>query len=247
MRRIPERSRNRNRRNAKQAVLIRLEKEAATLYRRLTSHRPPSISVGFYPYAGLRHTVKKKEEALQVRISDILEKAPFPVLSAVSCLLLHKLFKLKAPGEVKRLYGSYVHRASIVEHTNRVRRLRGRKCFSGPAGKHFDLQTLFDELNETFFNNELEVEQLSWSSGSSRRTLGHFDPAYNAIVLSRALDREDVPQHVISFILYHEMLHVFLGETIRQGKRYKHHRRFRAAERDFPAYEEAVRFIEKEF
>ena len=247
MRRIPERSRNRNRHDAQQAVLIRLETEAATLYRRLTSQHPPSIAVRFYPYVGLRHTVKKKEEALQVRISDILENAPFPVLSAVACLLLHKLFRLKAPGEVKRLYSSYVHRASIIEYTNKVRRRRGRKRFLGPTGKHFDLQTLFDDLNEELFNNELVVEQLSWSSGSSHRTLGHFDPAYNAIVLSRALDSGDVPQHVVSFILYHEMLHVFLGETIRNGKRYKHHRRFRAAERDFPAYEEAVRFIKEKF
>ncbi len=242
----PEGIRYRNRRPADETTLTRLEKETARLYRSLASRSTPAISIGFYPYAGLRHTVQRRDGELRIRISDILERAPLPVLAAVCCLLLHKLFKRKAPREIQTLYSTYVSRDSIVEQANRVRRRRGRKRFSGPAGKHFDLQILFDELNETFFNNELEVEQLSWSSGSSRRTLGHFDPAYNAIVVSRALDRERVPQHVVSFVLYHEMLHAFLGETVRNGKRYKHHRRFRAAERDFPAFKEAVRFIEEE-
>ena len=222
-----------------------VENEAARLYRQLSGQSPPFISIRFYPYSSLRHTIRKRGQRLEMRISDVLEEAPLPLLSAVSALLLYKLFRLKPPKSSRLLYREYSSRDEIVDRVNRVRRSRSRKSFPGPRGRHFDLQILLDDLNESFFNNELEIEQVSWSPGASRRRLGHFDPAFNAIVISRVLDREDVPECVVSFVLYHEMLHAFLGETVRNGKRFKHHPHFRAAEQDFPAYAEAVRFIEE--
>ncbi len=222
-----------------------VENEAARLYRQLSGQPPPSISIRFYPYTGLRHTIRHRGRRLEVRLSDVLEGAPFSVLSAISSLLIHKLFRLDPPDSSRRLYREYASRDEVVERVNQVRRSRSRKSFPGPRGRHFDLQILFDDLNESFFNNELEIDHVSWSRGLSRRTLGHFDPAFNALVISRVLDREDVPKSVVSFVLYHEMLHAFLGEEVRDGKRFKHHSRFRAAEKDFPAYDEAVRFIEE--
>ena len=225
--------------------LTRVEHEAARLYRQLSSQPPPFISIRFYPYTSLRHTIRQRGQRLEIRISDVLEGAPFPLLAAVSSLLLHKLFRLNPPNSSRLLYREYISRDEIIERVNRVRRSRSRKSFPGPRGRHFDLQVLFDDLNESFFNNEVEMEHVSWSRGTSRRRLGHFDPAFNAVVISRVLDREDVPECVVSFVLYHEMLHAFLGEEVRNGKRLKHHPRFRAAEQDFPAYEQAVRFIEE--
>ena len=227
------------------SLLTLVEQEASRLYRRLSSQSPPSISIRFYPYSGLRHTIRKREQRLEVRISDVLEEAPLSLLSAVVTLLLCKLFRVKPPNSSRRLYREYISRNEIVEQAHRMRRSRSRISFRGPRGLHFDLQILFDDLNQSFFNNEIEVEQVSWSRGASRRRLGHFDPAFNAIVISRVLDREDVPECVVAFVVYHEMLHAFLGETIRNGRRFKHHAHFRAAERDFPAYAEAVRFIEE--
>ena len=225
--------------------LTLVEHEAARLYRRLSGQSPPSISIRFYPYSGLRHTIRKRDQRLEIRISDVLEKAPLSLLSAVATILLFKLFRVNPPNSCRLLYREYISRNEIVEQTKRVRRSRSKISFRGPRGQHFDLQVLFDDLNMSFFNNEIEMEQVSWSRGASRRRLGHFDPAFNAIVISRVLDREDVPECVVSFVLYHEMLHAFLGETVRNGKRFKHHPHFRAAEQDFPAYAEAVRFLEE--
>ena len=41
-----------------------------------------------------------------------------------------------------------------------------------------------------------------------RSLLGCFDPALQQIVINRQLDREIVPEFVVAYVMYHEMLHV---------------------------------------
>jgi len=45
---------------------------------------------------------------------------------------------------------------------------------------------------------------LGWSRQPSRVTLGHYDPSHNAIILSRLLDREEVPVLAVEYVLFHE-------------------------------------------
>jgi len=42
-----------------------------------------NIEAFFYPYIGLRHTIRRKEKTWVVRISDHCRNAPRPVLEAI--------------------------------------------------------------------------------------------------------------------------------------------------------------------
>ena len=46
------------------------------------------------------------------------------------------------------------------------------------------------------------LERRAW-----RTQLGCFDPALNQIVLNRRLDHGAIPEYVVAYVLYHEMLH----------------------------------------
>lgn len=133
----------------------------------------------------------------------------------------------------------------MVRRAQQVRSKRGHKKLTSPRGSQFDLVPLFEQLNQDYFNHEVEVDHLSWSRTRTRRTLGHYDPAHRAIVLSRTLDQSHVPGYVVGFVLFHEMLHAFLGETTCNGRRQKHGPQFRLAERDFARYREARDFIDR--
>ena len=63
-------------------------------------------------------------------------------------------------------------------------------------------------------------------------------------MLSVVLDAPDVPGHVVEFILYHELLHRELGAERQGGRFVVHSKRFRAEERRFERYGEAVAFLE---
>jgi hypothetical protein len=106
------------------------------------------------------------------------------------------------------------------------------------------LETIFDELNATYFSGMLGRPQLSWSRSPSRTLLGHWDAAHNAIIVSRIFDRAEIPRLLVEYILYHEMLHLKYPVEHRRARRCVHSAAFRAEEKRFPHYAEAKRLLE---
>ena len=214
------------------------------LYTRLADRPVPSFGIEFYPYTNLRHTIRRRQGKILVRVSDILIDAPQPVMEALLCILLHKLFGKSAPREQRRIYRHYAADSRIRARVRQVRSSRGRKRLSGPQGKVFDLQAVFSALNERYFVGQLQVRNLSWSPNCSRRVLGHYDPAHDTIVVSRRLDDSRIPRFVIDYVVYHEMLHALLDDHARGTSRQTHSPAFRRAERRFSGLQQSQAFLE---
>ena len=77
----------------------------------------------------------------------------------------------------------------------------------------------------------------------ARSSLGHYDPAHNAIVISRVFDHPRVPRYAVEYILFHEMLHLKHPVKLRGSRRCVHSREFLAEEKLFPELEQARRFL----
>src|SRR6184192_3715639 len=60
--------------------------------------RPPRFRVEFYPYSSLTLTIRRREEVVYVRFSDLLRRAPLSVLEAAAALLLARVYRRKASG-----------------------------------------------------------------------------------------------------------------------------------------------------
>jgi predicted metal-dependent hydrolase len=73
--------------------------------------------------------------------------------------------------------------------------------------------------------------------------LGHWDPAHNAIIISRIFDRPQTPRFLLEYIVYHEMLHLKYPAEYRSQRRCVHTRAFKDEERKFPRYDEAVKLL----
>src|SRR5258705_6269475 len=59
--------------------------------------RPPRFRVEFYAYSSLVLTIRRSEELVYVRFSDLLRRAPRPVLEGAAALLLRRVYPRKAP------------------------------------------------------------------------------------------------------------------------------------------------------
>ena len=142
-------------------------------------------------------------------------------------------------------YRRYVSSHDISAKAQTVRRFRGRKWIASAQGEVYNLEQIFEELNRCFFHGLLGRPQMTWSQSHARRSLAHYDPAHNAIVVSRAFDQERVPRYAVEYIVYHEMLHLKHPVKLRGSRRCVHGPDFQAEEKLFPEFELAKAFLKK--
>lgn len=205
----------------------------------------PEVSVEFYPYVGLRHTIRLRDGKIFVRLSDLSRQAPAPVHESLAVVLVSKLLRRRVPATHFNVYRSYAAQPEIGERANHSRKERGRKRTTASAGQVYDLEKIFRRVNQTYFQNLLEKPVLSWSQTKTHRVFGHQDAVHETIVISRTLDDERVPEFVVEFVLFHELLHVVHPTRVVNGKRLIHSAAFRRDERRFARFDEAEKWLEK--
>jgi hypothetical protein len=215
-------------------------------YRELRPRTPlPEFRVEFYPFANVNNTIRVREARVYVRISDLLEGAPETILEAIAHILLAKIYRKPIAPQHSTRYRRYVSSHDISTKTQLVRQLRGRKQIDSAQGEVYDLDQIFEELNQCFFHGLLARPQMTWSRVHARRSLAHYDPAHNAIVVSRAFDHQRVPRYAVEYIVYHEMLHLKHPVKLRGSRRCVHGPEFRAEEKLFPESERAKAFLKR--
>ena len=149
-----------------------------------------------------------------------------------------------------------VVRKFIDSHMHLVRPPRSRmaRVVLRPRGNTYDLNALMQSVNDEFFGGSRAV-YITWGqdgrrSAPARRTrsrhirFGSYDEHTKVIRIHPALDRPDVPEFFVRFVIYHELLHDLLDVETNEttGRRSIHPPEFCEMERLFPLYHEAVAF-----
>jgi len=205
----------------------------------------PPIVLRFRRFTSLNTTIRLREGQILVSLSDLLEGAPESVVRAIAHILLAKLYKKPIDPAHNLRYKRFSSSAAVTRQTELIRGARGNKRFFGPEGRFFNLEEVFDSLNSRFFGGLLGRPELTWSEGTAKRALGHYDAAHNTIVVSRVFDRPSSPRYAIEYLLYHEMLHLKHPVKMRGLRRCVHSREFKAEEKLFPQLMEAQAFIRR--
>jgi predicted metal-dependent hydrolase len=215
-------------------------------YRILRPRAPiPPIHVRFYRFTSLNTTIRLRNGELKIHLSDLLEGAPEPVLRAIAHILLAKLYRKPLDPAHTTRYRRFASSDAVTRQTERIRQMRGRKKISTAKGEHYDLNEVFESLNQRFFHGLMGRPQLTWSEHKARRLLGHYDAAHNTIMISRVFDRKNTPRYAIEYLMYHEMLHLKYPVKVRGGRRCVHSREFQAEESLFPHLEEAKAYLKQ--
>jgi hypothetical protein len=136
------------------------------------------------------------------------------------------------------------HREEIAGATTR------RRADRTSAGTVHDLALVLERVRDLYFGGIGDVT-ICWgaarvkASRRRRRTrtrsraLATYSFEDRTIRVAKVLDSERVPDFVLDWIVYHEMLHHVLPCEAGDGRRRFHTRRFRALERGFERYGEA--------
>jgi hypothetical protein len=203
----------------------------------------PTLHVRFYPFVSINNTIRLRQGELYIRISDLLEGAPEAVLHSIVHILLAKLYRKPVDRIHSTRYRRYIAGHDVTAKARLVRQMRGRKHIHSARGHQYHLEEIFDDLNRRFFHGLMGRPQLTWSRNHARSSLGHYDPAHNAIVISRVFDSPRVPRYAVEYILFHEMLHLKHPVKLRGSRRCVHSKEFHAEEKMFPELEQARKFL----
>ena len=224
--------------------IVRPEQIYARVFRTLKPRTPlPDIRIEVRRYANANAQILLADGVLRVRMADTLADAPENIQEALAEILLAKLFRRPVPVESNDRYRRYLNRREVRRNLDQVRTVRGRKHVGAPAGKHYDLLQIFEDLNFRYFFGLMARPTLGWSRTASRTLLGHYDPSHNAIILSRILDCVDVPRLVVDYVMFHEMLHLRHPVEHSGARRCVHTRAFKEEEKSFAGVREAKAWL----
>jgi hypothetical protein len=215
-------------------------------YRALRPRAPlPSIDVRFRRFTGLNTTIRLREGAIKVHLSDLLEGAPEAVLRAIAHILLAKLYRKPIEACHASRYKRYASSDAMLRLTERIRQSRGRKKISTAKGETYDLEEVFETVNTRFFHGLLGRPLLTWSEHVAKRCLGHYDAAHNTIMVSKVFDRKTTPRYAVEYLMYHEMLHLKHPVKVKAGRRCVHPPAFKAEENLFPELAQAKEYLKR--
>jgi len=207
--------------------------------------RDRDVTAEFFPYIGLTHTIRRRGSGWVIRISDHCRNAPQDVLESVILLLACKILRRKPPDRALHVYDRFRQLPEIVRQVQERRLRRGRKQIEDAQGRHHSLDAIYRELNAAYFNNQVDIRRLGWGARKSWGRLGHYDPTHHTITISPVLDSPKVPKAVVSYLLYHEMLHTLFDASAGRTRKRHHTPAFNRAERAFPRYEAVKKFLDR--
>lgn len=173
---------------------------------------------------------------------------------------LHRMF-LQAPQNVMQSLACYIRREhKIISRDIKVFIENGLKELDYShtvdksklcnQGNYYNLKELFDEINKEYFNEKLDLF-ITWFGKPSQRnksrvTFGLYHDQLKLIKINRFLDNPSIPKYVISYVIFHEMLHHVCPSYVdEKGLHRVHNKEFKTQEVCYKHYDLAQKWIKK--
>src|SRR5258708_24053833 len=113
-------------------------------------------------------------------------------------------------------------------------------------GKRHDLLTVFDDINQRYFDGTINA-LITWGKRPTTRVpkrktikLGSYSVVDKLIRVHPSLDRKWVPRYFVAYIVYHEMLHHVIPASRGLSRVNFHPPEFKEREREFRHFERAL-------
>lgn len=205
--------------------------------------------VKFYPYAGLKSTIRLREGKILSKVSDGYMAADLNALTGLAIDLMGKLFRIRNFGDTAQNYLNEfesLNGKGLYDLNETLRGSRGRKRDNSAVGNVYDLNFILDKviLDYPQIFEGVNRPSIVWSKESGRRRLAFYDTAFNQIVVSKKFDSVHAPQYFLEYLAYHELLHA--KHDVKYAKRRAvHHREFHLDEKRFKEYQMAKKLMGK--
>jgi hypothetical protein len=199
----------------------------------------PWVSIDLYNVAALYHAWREGNE-IGLTMSEGFAGAPQAVIEALVKLALPYTRRGRYEGLVRAYAGEEAFQSRLVDLD-----LAGGTYEERPRGLHYDLDEVFQRVNDLYFAGGIDRPRLTWNKLITSQEFGRYDPLSDTLMISITLDGPGIPAYVVDHVMHHELLHKLMGSTVVNGRRVFHSRAFRQAERKFHRFSEAEAFLKR--
>jgi len=209
------------------------------------------------PFSSLRAEARADREKgmLFIQLSDGYSCAPREAVLGLAVELVSKCFR-KRPHPKTAVYAralkEFLSKEATAALSESMKAMRGRKR-RVVGGEHHDLNAalavVLEEYPDIFAG--VKVPEITWSKEASRaRRLAFHDPAFEQIVVNKFFDSPRVPDYVVKYLVFHELLHEKHDVLYERGKslrRTVHPAALKSDERKLAEYDAAVDWLKKRY
>ncbi len=174
---------------------------------------------------------------------------------------LHRMF-LQAPQNVMQSLACYIRQEhKIISRDIKVFIEDGLKKLDYShtldksklccIGRTFNLKDIYDEINDEYFKGKLKLS-ITWFGNptqinKTRITFGLYHDQLKLIKINRILDHRIVPRYVISYVMFHEMLHYVCPAYVdEKGLHRVHSKEFKTKEACYKDFDLAQKWIKEQ-
>ena len=190
----------------------------------------------------VRWTPNPCAKSINFEVSDYMSRIPDKALRDFAGHILEKSVR-----KVSKPYPESVMKAmeskEFFEFMQPLYISRSRNLTGSAAGKAYDLMESAKRVVEQglISPETLEGTVLSWTKTPNIRRVGYVSMVSRTIAISSIMDNEDVPEFVMDFVVYHELLHLEVG--LKASRSNPHDKDFEELEARFPQHQKAEQIL----
>ena len=146
---------------------------------------------------------------IDFRVSDYLEDAPEEVLEG----LARNLFdRITGKGTVfSTALKEWVTRPEFCQQKQKIFLERSQYVLNTAEGEHKNLNDSLKRLQDAGLVGEIPGLYLSWRENNGDMKVGRCSVLMKVVTINEQLDSEEVPDFVIDYCLYSELVHIIAG------------------------------------
>lgn len=183
-------------------------------------------------------SVKWEPDCTKVSLHRMFLQAPENVMQSLACYIDRRQRSIAPP--VKAFISE---KLKTLDYSHQIKNMSLEQ-----QGKIYHLGELYTDINREYFDNQLNLN-ITWFGKHAHRnrrciTFGLYCDRLKLIKISRLLDTSFFPDYVVSFIIYHEMLHHLCPPYVdEKGLNRIHNKEFKNREKAYKEFHKAQQWI----
>jgi len=204
-------------------------------------HGYTSVTAEFSEFKEFKAKWRRSMGWIEFEVSDYLKDAPEDALKGVAETIFSRI-TIRSENKYSDAMLEWMRADAFIEKNRPLYLKRAKNITRTHVGEHRNLEESYQRLIDIGLVTRDDNALLTWTKQPNVKRIGYCSPLMKVIMISSMLDNADIPEYVLDYVVYHELIHMDEGVGPFEQK---HDANFRAKESMCPMLYEAVDWLKR--